>query len=680
MAIIAKMYIGNQVINLINFKMSFKQNTDYTGRPTNNPLLQVIDAVYETSKDVDIAAWSIHADMLKKVIVEFSPGALSSKTKRYEFYDVACTLYKEGFNGQNSNPALTTIGMSAAIFKYGNTISEKSWKVSDIHNQVTPTEIEEEKEEKPIIKEAIWISENGKQLTQSNGLNTNVFYGEKVKLKVITQHTPNGEDIEITIKGKTKNGYITLTDQKNTLQQTLTVTSNEAISEPIYLDPVWYNEDIETYNYTSHQTKIDPDETLTLVFDAKLESGDQKESLPKDNTAKLKPITYRRNYEELIGLFNTDNSGEKDKENNYENKFINSNTKIKNIVDEFIEKVIAEDITIAEIKTLVEEKATVLWNAAVKQAQSGNFDDRPLYWARNKMQTWLKRIPLFKDQIDLDKSIVKKGTEIDDIIILFEEKSRNYTGIDFSTAGNKKKVLITGFDPFILNEFDNDEIALYSPNILQSNPSGCVALKLATDTIEKATIQTMIVPVRYSDFDNSQSRDRGQGKGIIEKHIAPFINVVDMIITISQAGPNDYNIDKFATAMRGGFNGNLNHIREEGHSLNTNYEWIETTLPKEMTNTPLVEFNWEYNRSPNPKHIQPAKNQILYQGSGGDYLSNEIFYRVAKLRKDNKPNLPTGHFHIAKLQSSGDKYSNKETKKLYEIVKSAIEKGTSEIK
>jgi pyrrolidone-carboxylate peptidase len=34
----------------------------------------------------------------------------------------------------------------------------------------------------------------------------------------------------------------------------------------------------------------------------------------------------------------------------------------------------------------------------------------------------------------------------------------------------------------------------------------------------------------------------------------------------------------------------------------------------------------------------------------GDYLSNEIFYRVAKLRKENKPNLKTGHFHIKDLQ------------------------------
>jgi pyrrolidone-carboxylate peptidase len=38
------------------------------------------------------------------------------------------------------------------------------------------------------------------------------------------------------------------------------------------------------------------------------------------------------------------------------------------------------------------------------------------------------------------------------------------------------------------------------------------------------------------------------------------------------------------------------------------------------------------------------------QGSGGDYLSNEIFYRVGKLRSEIKPTLATGHLHIPMIQ------------------------------
>ncbi len=38
------------------------------------------------------------------------------------------------------------------------------------------------------------------------------------------------------------------------------------------------------------------------------------------------------------------------------------------------------------------------------------------------------------------------------------------------------------------------------------------------------------------------------------------------------------------------------------------------------------------------------------KGSGSNYLSNEIYYRVAKLRADIKPNLQTGHLHVPLTQ------------------------------
>jgi len=89
----------------------------------------------------------------------------------------------------------------------------------------------------------------------------------------------------------------------------------------------------------------------------------------------------------------------------------------------------------------------------------------------------------------------------------------------------------------------------------------------------EAYIQTMIVPVRYADFDSSKSHKEGSGIGIIEKYITSFISEVDIIITISQSGPGDYNVDKFATARRGGFNDNYDSTRNGGSlALNTSDE------------------------------------------------------------------------------------------------------------
>ena len=327
------------------------------------------------------------------------------------------------------------------------------------------------------MRDGVWLDKEGNKLQQSNNLTEKAFFGENVKIQIETFNITDGEKLDVKIKAKIGEDYI---EEFEEVIHKLEVKNNLATLDNFYLDSKWYNEEIESYNYDTHSTEIDFEKAITFVFEAKFEDKDWDKArvFPKNENNYLRPITYRRNYEELIGLFNTNNGGEKDLENNYENKFINGNSDIKSIVDEFIEKVIAEDIKVPKIKTVVEEKATVLWNAAVKQVQKGNLDDRPLYWARNKMQTWLKRNPIFKDQIDFDKSIVKKGTKLDDIITLFEEKSRNYTGVDFSKAGNKKKMLITGFDPFVLNQIK------YSwADVNTQNPSGISALYFHNKTI-----------------------------------------------------------------------------------------------------------------------------------------------------------------------------------------------------
>lgn len=513
------------------------------------------------------------------------------------------------------------------------------------------------------ILKGFWLNENDEELTQTDGLNKNVVYGQKVKVKLLTSHTKDGDIIEVEIKAKKGEEYIDIDDEQESLKLTLKAKNNEAISEPFYLNPKWYNEDKENYNYDTHQTEIDPKELLTFIFDAKYKGQDKKHGridLPKDDTSKLKPIAYLRNYEELIGLFNTDNTGEKNKEQNYENKFIDTNSEIKTIVDEFIEKVITQEITIEEIKTLVEEKAKALWDTSVKQVQSGNLDDRPLYWARNKMQTWLKRNPLFIDQIDIGKSLVKKETELDNIIILFEELSRNYTGIDFSKAGNKKKVLITGFDPFQLNPDIDFNSSMGANSATTFNPSGIIALCF-NGFFEDYYIQTCIFPVRYDDFD----------KGFVENVIKSNITDVDLIMTTSLNGGNPrFDIEKFATEFRGGFHDNLgignsdNQYDSSRFIVNQSQNYTETTLPnkkifEDKTSITIKgnEIYFDTNRSPK-------------EGSGSNYLSNEIMYRSTKVRDEIDLKTPVGHFHLGNLSSISR--ANEVKNVVFEIIKKIL--------
>ncbi len=410
--------------------------------------------------------------------------------------------------------------------------------------------------------------------------------------------------------------------------------------------------------------------------------------------------TYQRNYEEKIGLNIKPNTSK-----TYEDYFIediNPNMKVE--VEGFINTLATipnDSNAFASIRTLVEDSAKDIWDEAVRYVQAYTNttpDDRPLYWARIKMQVALKSHLYFIGQHtyspDLEGSEVNSGSDLEKIIQIFEEKSRNYKGVDFSLApAGAKKILITGFDPFFLNP------QYKGMNILQSNPSGCVALALNNMLTQNGLgyIESMIVPVRYTDFDKSNNKETGQGEGIIEQYIKPWINIVDMIITISQAGPEDYHIDVFSTATRGGTIDNLGFTRKNTKSVNNlSLETIVTTLPDEFSQGPSQaifygkyfetkkeheNYNYELDNSPHNATKINYPSSTIYYGPGGNYLSNEIFFRVAKIRKELKPTLATGHFHIAKLQdaSLNEDFSASKTQILLQKVITAINKGVTGI-
>lgn len=148
-------------------------------------------------------------------------------------------------------------------------------------------------------------------------------------------------------------------------------------------------------------------------------------------------LVYKRNYEENIGIANNEPITHK----HYEDYFIdNINSNMKTEVDGFIDTLatIANDENAYQnIKTLVEDSAKDIWDEAVSFVQSNintTPDDRPLYWARNKMQVALKSHVYFENQFLFSE--VTKGSELEKMVQLFEEKSRNYTGVDFSSSNS----------------------------------------------------------------------------------------------------------------------------------------------------------------------------------------------------------------------------------------------------
>ncbi|NMP78520.1 hypothetical protein HHE92_01720 [Pseudoalteromonas arctica] len=294
-------------------------------------------------------------------------------------------------------------------------------------------------------------------------------------------------------------------------------------------------------------------------------------------------------------------------------------------------------------KTLVQSFSFELWeNAKQRILKTNNYDDRELYWARLLSSKVIRTTsPKF--------SITQ--AQLNTLLTMLEDGSRGRTDLAFS-SGSTKKILLTGFDPFLLDK-----------NINQSNPSGVAALLLDGQVINyngiSAEINTVMVPVRYEDFD----------QGIIESLLAPYyaLNNVDMVVTVSM-GRTEFDLEHFpgkrrsvtapdnANIVYGGTQTSPVIPKLNGRPLPGN-EFVKFSLPvnymqqakgpyKVIDNHEVTTLEKTYKAG----SYGELKNSIAVNGGGGGYLSNEISYRSIRLRDALNSSIPTGHIHTPRIQ------------------------------
>ena len=299
-----------------------------------------------------------------------------------------------------------------------------------------------------------------------------------------------------------------------------------------------------------------------------------------------------------------------------------------------------------------------LWEAAKRTvAEQAILDDRSLYWSRLSLTAYLRASQL---------AVPLSSNQRISLIERLENSSRGRDSIEF-TAGAVKKILVTGFDPFLLDK-----------HIDQSNPSGIVALNLDGQTLTygqaSAEIQTVIFPVRFEDFD----------AGEVEQLIEPLLKTrqVDMIVTVSM-GRTDFDLEHFPGRRRSsGSPDNLN-VYSGGDETKPKIpllngaviegpEFLEFSLPyramqqvildaKQDANKQQGEVTYPYLINDNrtittldgtfeAKTLAELKDATAVLGSGGGYLSNEISYRSVRLAHKYQPLIPTGHIHTPRLE------------------------------
>jgi pyrrolidone-carboxylate peptidase len=296
-----------------------------------------------------------------------------------------------------------------------------------------------------------------------------------------------------------------------------------------------------------------------------------------------------------------------------------------------------------------------------------------LYWARIWMHTILKT--------DLATTLKGKLPEYTDLL---EKQTRNMASgqINFTKDKATKKILISGFDPF-----RSRRITETSRNI-----SGTVALYFDGKTIgsgnKKAELAAVIFPVNYKSFN----------AGMIEKFYAPYLDQVDAIITFSQGGQKEIDIERFYGNYRSGSEGN-NHQTEKGKPIISGQpQFYETNLPvnkmihknelvgnkkqnvffdqsyktdKQTLDSPHKNVNVKNTNVPD-FDIKSIKGKAQ-KGSGGSFFSNELPYRVAHMikTKQKDKDIKFGHVHLPYDTNLVDQ-TIKEVQKLLERLKDAL--------
>ncbi|ADB32504.1 conserved hypothetical protein [Kribbella flavida DSM 17836] len=328
-------------------------------------------------------------------------------------------------------------------------------------------------------------------------------------------------------------------------------------------------------------------------------------------------------------------------------------------------------------RLVVRAQAEALWRTATHRAQHQQkapalpaTDDRGLYWARISMTRALRQ---------WQPSFGLGTADRAELIRTLEYASRGITSTRFSPG--VRKVLVTGFDPFTLDA-----------DIRIGNPSGATALSLDGQRWQVGgttyEIQTVVFPVRYTDFDQNMVEHA------LIPHYRPGPQHADLVMTASQGRVGLFDLEVFNGRRRSVSSiGDNNNLWGGGTisapvvspSMPAGPEWLTTSLPTaRMAQTDVTPFRTRVNTSvleipagqttPVRRPLGPTQGSIASEGAGGGYLSNEVAYRNTLQRDRLDPLMPAGHLHVPVLQF-GAGNTTEITDPAYEANRDAIVRG-----
>lgn len=306
----------------------------------------------------------------------------------------------------------------------------------------------------------------------------------------------------------------------------------------------------------------------------------------------------------------------------------------------------------------LDEIATAGWNIS-KQVAKLKHDDRPLYWFRLAAKQRIRQLPLPQ----ADKA---------PLLQRFERLTRGIEQVAFPDSG--KRILLTGFDPFFLDR-----------NIEQSNPSGLAALLLDGVSLNGAThIETVLIPVRFADFDD----------GMIEDLVQPYLQRgdIDMLVTVSM-GREHFDLERFPGKRRSaaapdnlnvytGANSQQPLIPPLHQGPLKGPEFVEFSLPVAAMQKAAGPYQINDNREVetltgtfDALSLAQLTEHVAVKGGGGGYLSNEISYRTVRMRDMFNADIAVGHIHTPRISG----YDAEQEQAIVAQVRAMLELAAAEL-
>lgn len=128
MSFLAKLELDNEVFNVLEFDVSFSQNTDNNGKPSNKVKGGQIRLVVESTATELFSEWMVSHTTNKNGKIIFYRRDAMSTMKNVVFSKAYCISFHERFRSEGKVPMQTEILITSNEIKIGNTVFENNWR------------------------------------------------------------------------------------------------------------------------------------------------------------------------------------------------------------------------------------------------------------------------------------------------------------------------------------------------------------------------------------------------------------------------------------------------------------------------------------------------------------------------------------------------------------------------